>query len=117
MVYLWVALAGGAGSLCRYAVSRATPVGILPIPASTLAVNLAGCFLIGLLSRLVTHDTARVLLLTGFLGGFTTFSAFGLEAVELFRNGRAEHAVIYVMVSNVGGLAAAWAGVRIGGAS
>lgn len=114
MVYVWIALAGGAGSVCRYLVWRAiSPAGGM-FPYGTLAVNLAGCFLIGLLARMVTHDMLRLTLITGFLGGFTTFSAYGLETLQLFRNGYVTLAVWYLMGSNVGGLAAAWTGWRIG---
>ncbi|MFN0101177.1 MAG: fluoride efflux transporter CrcB [Bryobacteraceae bacterium] len=114
MIYVWIAVAGGAGSLCRYLVWRAFSQPDSTFPAGTLTVNLAGCFCIGLLSRVVTHDVLRLALITGFLGGFTTFSAFGMETLNLFRHGLIPSAVLYLTASNVGGLAAAWAGWRVG---
>lgn len=114
MVYFWIAVAGGAGSLCRYLVWRAATQPDTVFPAGTLTVNLAGCFCIGLLAKMVNHDVLRLALITGFLGGFTTFSAFSLETLHLFRNGLISTAVLYVTASNVGGLLAAWAGWRIG---
>jgi CrcB protein len=83
-------------------------------PAGTLAVNLLGCFAIGLFAKIVTDEAARLTLMTGFLGGFTTFSAFSLETMQLFRNGLISTAVMYVTASNLGGVLAAWAGWRIG---
>lgn len=114
MRYLWIALAGGAGSLCRYLLWRAVtqPEGLFP--TGTLAVNLIGCFFIGLLAKMVNHDVLRLALITGFLGGFTTFSAYSLETLNLFRNGFISTAVSYVAASNVGGLLAAWGGWRVG---
>jgi fluoride exporter len=114
MVYLWIAAAGGAGSLCRYLIWRAVTAPDGTFPSGTLTVNLAGCFLIGLLAKMVNHDVLRLALITGFLGGFTTFSAYGLETLNLFRNGFIASAVCYLTASNVGGLAAAWAGWRLG---
>ena len=114
MVYVWIALAGGAGSLCRYLVWRAVTQPDAVFPTGTLIVNLAGCFCIGLLAKMVNHDVLRLALITGFLGGFTTFSAFGLETLQLLRNGLHLSAVLYVAASNGGGVLAAWAGWRLG---
>lgn len=114
MVYVWIAMAGGAGSLCRYLVWRAVTQPESAFPFGTLTVNVAGCFCIGLLAKLVNHDVLRLALITGFLGGFTTFSAYGLETLNLFRNGLISTAVSYLLASNIGGLIAAWAGWRLG---
>lgn len=114
MVYFWIALAGGAGSVCRYLVWRTVTVPDAAFPAGTLTVNIIGCFCIGLLAKMVNHDVLRLTLITGFLGGFTTFSAFGLETLHLLRNGLLSTAVWYVTASNVGGILAAWAGWRVG---
>jgi CrcB protein len=114
MVYLWIALAGGAGSLCRYLVWRAVTPPDSGFPAGTLLVNILGCFCIGLLAKMVSDEVLRLTLITGFLGGFTTFSAFSLETLQLYRNGMVANAVLYVGASNAGGLLAAWAGWRTG---
>ena len=111
---MWIAVAGGAGSLCRYVVWRAVTQPESAFPAGTLAVNILGCFCIGLLAKMVNHDVLRLALITGFLGGFTTFSAFGLETLHLLRNGLIPTAVLYISASNIGGVLAAWAGWRVG---
>lgn len=88
------------------------------LPFGTLAVNVLGCLLVGVLAGLAEKfemfgaDT-RLFLLTGLLGGFTTFSAFGLETVFLFRRGEPWIAMGYVGASVLLGLAAVWSGFRI----
>lgn len=83
------------------------------LPYGTLAVNLIGCFGIGVAARVIQDEMMRLALITGFLGGFTTFSAFGLETLTLMRAGAFGTAIAYVTASNIGGLAAAWAGWRV----
>lgn len=111
---VWVFAAGGAGSLCRYLLWLALSTPDSRFPTGTLAVNLLGCFAIGLAGSLIGNPELRLAVVTGFLGGFTTFSAFSLETLNLWRNGAATWAVIYVSASNIGGFAAAWAGWRAG---
>ncbi len=113
MRYLWIALAGGSGSVCRYLVWRAMSGTESPWPYGMLAVNLIGCFGIGLAARGIQDEMTRLAVITGFLGGFTTFSAFGLETLNLLRAGAVGTAIGYVLISNTGGLAAAWAGWRV----
>jgi CrcB protein len=113
-------LAGGAaGTLFRYLLSvsigRATGGGF---PWGTLAVNVLGCLAIGGLAGLAERQGAlsipmRLALVVGFLGGFTTFSAFGLELFSLLRDGRWTAAGAYFALSNAAGLAAVWAGFRL----
>lgn len=110
---LLVFLGGGVGSLVRYGATLAMPPREFPV--ATLAVNVAGCLAAGVaLARLVplhpADHPARLLLVAGFLGGLTTFSAFGLETIALLRDGRPGLAMLNV-VANVGaGLVATWAG-------
>ena len=108
---LLVALGGGLGSVCRYLMSgwvlHRTPN--LAFPWGTFAVNVLGCLAVGLLGGLVVkHDMlspdARVFLFTGIAGGFTTFSAFGLETFYLIRRGEVGTAAAYVALSVVVGL-------------
>lgn len=113
MPFLWIALGGGAGSVCRYLVWRALTPTDSAFPIGTFAVNILGCFAIGVLGSRLTGETERLALMTGFVGGFTTFSAFGLETLNLIRNGSASVAAAYVACSNAGGLVAAWAGWRL----
>lgn len=87
-------------------------------PWSTFAVNVSGCLAVGLLAGLVEkHDfftaDARLFLFTGLLGGFTTFSAFGLDAVYLLRRGEWLTAASYAGLSVLIGIAAVWLGFRL----
>ncbi len=110
---LLVFLGGGAGSLVRYGASLAMPSPGFPV--ATLAVNVAGCLAAGVaLARLVpvhpADHPARLLLVAGFLGGLTTFSAFGLETISLLRDGRTGLAMLNVAANVGAGLAATWLG-------
>lgn len=117
---LLVALGGAIGSVARFKLSgwvlHATPN--WRFPASTLAVNAIGCLIAGLLAGLAVKQDfftpeARVFLFTGLLGGFTTFSAFGLETLLLLKRGETGVAVANVIVSIVAGLLVAWLGYEI----
>lgn len=107
-----VFLGGGLGSAFRYAVGRASEGIVGPgFPSATLVVNLAGCFLMGILGGWISfrdwgldHST-RLFLATGMLGGFTTFSAFALDAVALWERGHVVSAAVYVLSSVVGSIA------------
>jgi fluoride exporter len=99
--WLLVALGGAAGSLARYATSLA----FAGAPWGTLAVNLAGSAAIGAAAALGLTGEARLLLVAGFLGGFTTFSAFSLEAMGLAERSPVL-AALYVAASVLGGIAA-----------
>ena len=116
---LYVALGGALGALARFAVSAAL---FVPgqFPWATLAINIAGSFGIGLLWGMGHEQPwfeqwGRYLLVVGLLGGFTTFSAFSLETVELVESGRTLGAVSYVAASVLGCVAAAWIGQRMTG--
>ena len=109
MTALLVALAGAAGVLARYGISSAFHGDVLPW--ATVAINVAGSFALGVL---VVVDwwtpEARTALGVGFLGGFTTFSTFSVQAVLDVDGGAAGRAVVYVIASVVLGIAAAAAG-------
>ncbi len=106
-----VALGGGLGSVGRYLMAgwvlhRAPN---LAFPLGTFAVNVLGCFGVGLLGGLVVKydmlsPDARVFLFTGIAGGFTTFSAFGLETFYLIRRGEVGTAAAYIALSVAVGL-------------
>jgi len=110
---------GGMGAACRFAVScLMNRFAVGAFPAGTVAVNLAGCFLIGLCyafvgGRLLTPG-ARLFAMTGFLGGFTTFSTFSLETVNALKNGFAILALTNVAVSVIAGLLLTVLGIRVG---
>jgi CrcB protein len=108
MDWLQVALGGAVGSVARHAIGLAL-AGLAPL--GTLAVNLLGCALIGWLhGRLGQVAPERLLLMTGFCGGFTTWSAFGLETIRLGNEGRVGAAAAYAAVTVVLCLAAVAAG-------
>jgi len=119
MVKLLLIAAGGAcGTLSRYGVGRAMRRLGAGFPWGTLCVNLGGSLLIGLLAGVQMHltDSPRIRLLTalsitGFLGAFTTFSAFSLESLSLIRNDRLALAGANVLANCVGGLLLAFAGL------
>lgn len=114
MQLLCIALGGGLGALLRYGAGEALR-GWLGTrwPHGTLVVNVLGCFLLGLLAarwEQADEPLARALLAVGLLGGFTTFSAFGVEALGLLREGRSLAACAYVAASVLLGLGAAASG-------
>ena len=116
---LIVGLGGAAGSMVRYAVQKVFQVQTAaPFPTGTLLVNITGCFLIGILWSLVSrsftwNDEMKLLLMTGFCGGFTTFSAFTLEGIGLLKENKSALFFIYLTASVVGGLLATFIGIRI----
>jgi CrcB protein len=103
---LMVALGGAAGSVARYLISAAAIESLgAAFPWGTLAVNILGSAAIGIAAGLGVQGEARLLLVSGFLGGFTTFSAFSLETGLLFERAPAL-AALYVLASVGLGLAA-----------
>ncbi len=116
---LAVAAGGALGSVMRFLAS-AWVVAQWPrhYYLATFAVNLVGCLAIGFLSALFLLRTdisleLRTGLITGVLGGFTTFSSFSLEIMKLMDGGRALEALGYLAFSILGGLLAAWAGLSL----
>lgn len=108
-----IAVGGAAGSVARYLVQKALNASF---PVGTLTVNLIGCFLIGWLwasSIKGLNEQARLFLMTGFCGGFTTFSAFGLEGVQMMLAGRWMYFSLYIIASVAGGLLATFLGYKI----
>jgi fluoride exporter len=118
-LFLATFLGGGTGAACRYGAGRV--VGTLyggAFPLGTFLINVTGCFLIGLLAtdlvqlhRDVALPTA--LLSTGFLGGYTTFSTYGLEGVLLFNDGSRRLALATLLGSVAAGLCAALLGAGL----
>ncbi len=113
---LAVALAGAAGALARWgAVSLALAWGVRAA-AATLTVNVVGSFLAGLLFALLrgAHPVAVAAVFLGFLGAFTTFSAYTLETLRLALSGSLAPAFLNVLLQNVLGLSAAALGLWLG---
>jgi CrcB protein len=116
--YLLVCLGGGLGAAARHGVNRAALLLVGPnYPTGTLVANIAGCFVMGLLAGWFTYrgeDTSeplRLLLTTGVLGGFTTFSAFALETGLMWERHDTGHALLYAVVSVIGSISALFAGL------
>lgn len=118
---LYVGLGGATGSILRYLLSvwanRAFPTAILPV--GTFAANVVGCLVLGLLSGLadsrdLIREEVRLLLMVGLLGGFTTFSTFGVETLSLARGSERWVGLVYAAGSVVVGVGAAWVGHWVG---
>ena len=120
MRILLVLVGGGLGSVVRYLVSVALTERLgNGFPGGTVAVNLIGSFLIGLVATLADERGAlsaqtRLFLVAGVLGGFTTFSAFSLETLRLLEGGHPGRAVLNVLGSVLPALAAVWLGTLAG---
>jgi fluoride exporter len=102
--YLAIAAGGASGALARVLLSKALPENLLGIPFQILFINVLGCFVMGALAQIMAlhwpaPDHMRTFLMPGFLGGFTTFSAFALEFGLLQDKGLTLQSVIYVCLS------------------
>lgn len=119
MAYLWVALGGALGATARYGVAQwaGNRFGWL-FPWGTLTVNVTGSLAIGLIVTALLVRGAdpafRLFLVTGFLGGYTTFSAFSLETLALIESRRWDLAALYIAVSIGLGLAGCALGLLLG---
>lgn len=117
---LLVALGGAAGSVARYLLSKAIQdTAATAFPWGTMAVNVAGCLLIGLLYGLAAGDGTRLgadlklMLTVGFCGGFTTFSTFANESLTLAKTGDALLSAAYIGSSVALGMLAVMAGAQL----
>jgi CrcB protein len=123
-VKTWIAVAAGGalGSVARHAVNHVVHTyGLVTrFPAATLVVNLAGCFVIRLLAGLLSSERIalrfhwREFVFVGLLGGFTTFSTFGLDTFVLARTQSVAQAATNVVAHVAGGLLLLWLGYRLG---
>ena len=109
-----VGIGGGIGSILRYFIS----ITLMPFsPWFTVIINISGGFLIGLLYQytldLSYSDNVRAFCIIGVCGGFTTFSAFGLDFLHLFREGQIVLGLLYVILSVIGTILAVFAGIRL----
>ena len=109
-----VGIGGAIGSMLRYLLQRQLNA---DFPLGTLTVNLLGCFIIGILWALVAKselsNTWRIALMAGFCGGFTTFSSFTLESLQLLQDNRYLFFTVYIISNVVIGLLATFAGYKI----
>lgn len=108
-------LAGGLGTVLRFAISKIWFFNVANFPTGTFIVNVLGCFIIGVIAAWAiksNNSQLRLILATGFCGGFTTFSAFSLEALTLLKNNNFTLAIIYITLSIVFGLLATAIGFK-----
>ena len=115
-----IACAGGLGSLARYAIAGwVQSLSTKPFPWGTVVVNLVGCLVFGLLwslfeSRVNVSGETRAIVLTGFIGAFTTFSTFMFETAQLMRDSQYLLAAGNVLLHNGVGICAIFAGLALG---
>jgi fluoride exporter len=116
---LLVGLGGGVGSIARFLCQRGA-YAFYPhaFPFGTLIVNFTGCLLIGMLLGLtergaIVREEWRLLLVIGFCGGFTTFSAFAAENIQLLKDGKLLYFLIYTIASVVLGILATFVGISV----
>jgi CrcB protein len=116
---LIVFLGGGLGSLARYGVAKFISVyGNQNLHCATFISNVSSCLILGLVVGLTLdknplNTSLRLLLITGFCGGFSTFSAFSLETFELLRTGQAGIALLNICFNVITCLLCIWAGLSI----
>ena len=119
MALLVIALGGALGAATRHLLNVALQPRFAIFPAGIFAVNAIGCFAIGLLAGLVAADrlqigeTMRLFLVVGVLGGFTTFSAYGLDTLTLARGGHLGLAAANAVGQMVVGVLAVWGGFSV----
>ena len=116
---LWVGVGGSIGAIARYGMGRAIHDRVeTTFPVGTLTINVLGSIAIGVLVTLLAERYApnhalRLLIVTGFLGGYTTFSSYAYEAITLADRGQLGRSLIYIMGSNALALAGCAAGVAL----
>lgn len=115
--FLLVAAGGGIGAVLRYAISILLQNN--QFPTATLIINIIGSFAIGIIMAMSLKsspqltETGKLFLATGICGGFTTFSAFSYENIQLLQAGKYNLAFIYIFASVAAGLLAAWLGFKL----
>ena len=116
---IFIGVAGLLGTVARFGVSEIASKRLgTTFPVGTLIVNVVGCFLAGILfyalqERSSVSETVRLAVMVGFLGGFTTFSAFGVQTFALLKNGEIVLGLLNVAVSNLVGIAVVWIGYSL----
>ncbi len=121
IIYLWIGLGSALGGMARYWMSGAIARAIgETFPWGTLVVNVVGSFIIGFIAILTAPDgriflasTTRLALMAGFCGGYTTFSSFSLQTLNLLNDGEYLYAGANILISVVVCLVAVWAGAAI----
>ena len=116
-----VAVGGAIGALCRYGLCGLVSWLYEPqLKLGTIVVNLVGCFLMGVAFstvhyRIEVSDSVKILIMTGFLGAFTTFSTYTLESVSYIQQGKYSLALWNILISTIISLPLLIAGMKVGG--
>jgi CrcB protein len=105
-----LALGGALGTLARYGLNGLVSQRVATFPLGTMLVNTTGCFVIGLLAALSLRPGWRLFLMIGVCGGYTTFSSFGLQTLNLARDGEWLYVAGNILGSNLLGLLAVYLG-------
>ncbi len=119
LYYLWIAVGGAVGAMARFGLMNLVDgLSESRFPLGTLVVNLLGSILIGVFFVLITErfvlsQEMRALLVVGFVGAFTTFSTFSLDALLLLQYGYILQALAYILASVVLCLLGVWAGMGL----
>jgi len=110
---LGIGLAGALGSLCRWALGQRLPFSVQEFAWATFSANLLGCLLMGICWNRIQPEWLRLAVTVGFLGGFTTFSGFGLELLRYTQAGEWKLGIIYGAASLLMGVILVWVGQKI----
>ncbi|MFO1388613.1 fluoride efflux transporter CrcB [Cellvibrio sp.] len=119
MQWLMIAIGGALGSIARYsAVAYLTPLLSYRFPFGTFIVNISGSFLIGaayvvIIEKAIIPSEWRLFVITGILGGYTTFSAFSLEMLQMWQEGQVALSLVYAVSSVALGLLFAYFGMQL----
>lgn len=115
--YLMVFVGGGMGSLLRYGLTKIMTQHSLNFPTATFVANILSCIVLGALigyqMKNGITDLNRLLLMTGFCGGFSTFSTFSAESFQLFNSGQIGMGLIYIGTSIILCLISIWLGIKL----
>ena len=117
LTYLWLGLGGAMGTMMRYWLNGLVSTWFVTFPMGTLVINVTGSFLIAFFGTLTAADerwlvspNARLFFMTGICGGYTTFSSFSLQTLNLMQDGQWRYAALNILGSFVLCLLAAWLG-------
>lgn len=115
MNFLYVFIGGGLGSICRYGISKLIRQSDMHFPTATFIANVISCIVLGYLLGLTLKNglssPQRLLWMTGFCGGFSTFSTFSGETFQLLQSGQSTTAIAYVLASLLVCILCIWLGL------